>query len=326
MTRPIFTKTSAIGLALVAVLIAGGLVNFLASAEPHRRNDEARQAVPLGVVARVEANKTTAENLIAIAELAMKNAQSLTDLAASKGVNVSHAKSLIARGSNLLDDAKKLLTNNMTGRAMLRTRQAMEAFGRVDTVIANAFIHVETAKEMEASLQKVIAKTEEQIQKLRETVKNSNLSQSVKDEINAHLDTAQKHVDTAKEDLASTPPKVSDAAHELRDGHREIQAAIKILREHGIGKQSRNVEAILSAVEREIQKTGELLERAAKNGADVTKPQGKLDEAKKHAEDAKGKLGAGDRDGALEDAKKAHESVKEAHKELRGAMREHRKK
>ncbi len=321
-----FTKTKVLGLALVVVLATGGLVNFLAFAEPHRRNDDARQAGALGIVARADANKTTAENLIAVAEQAMKNAQSLTDLAASKGVNVSHAKSLIARGSNLLDDAKKLLTNNMTGRAMLRTRQAMEAFGRVDVAIANTFIHLETVQQMVERLHKVIAKTEEQIQKLRDTVKNSSLSQSVKDEINAHLDTAQKHVDVAKGDLASTPPKVRDAARELQGAHREIEAAIKIMRENGIGKHGRNVEAIINAVERQIRSTSELLERAAKNGVDITKPQEKLDDAKKHVEEAKGKLGAGDRDGALEDAKKAHKSVKEAHKELREAIREHRKK
>lgn len=321
-----FTKTKVLVLALIAVLAAGGLVNFLAFAEPHRRNDDVRQVVPLDIVARAEADKTAAENLIAIAEQAMKNAQSLTDLAANKGVNMSHAKSLIGRGSILLDEAKKLLTNNMTRRAMLRTRQAMEAFGRVDVAIANAFINMETAQEMAERLQKVIVKTEEQIQKLRETVKNSNLSQSVKDKINAHLDTAQKHVDTAKGDLASTPPKVRDAAHELQGAHREIEAAIKIMRENGIGKHSRNVEAILSAVEREIQKTSELLEKAAKNDVDVTKPQGKLNDAKKHVNEAKGKLGVGDRDGALEDAKKARESVKETHKALREAIREHRKK
>ncbi|MBI2127330.1 MAG: hypothetical protein HYU02_08500, partial [Thaumarchaeota archaeon] len=232
----------------------------------------------------------------------------------------------IARGSNLLDDAKKLLTNNMTGRAMLRTRQAMEAFGRVDIAIANAFIHLETVQQMVERLPKVIVKTEEQIQKLRDTVKNSNLSQPVKDQIYAHLDAAQEHVDVAKGDLASNPPKVRVATHELREAYREIETAIKIMRENGAGKHGRNVEAIINAVEREIRSTSELLERAAKNGVDITKPQEKLDDAKEHVEEAKGKLGAGDRDGALEDAKKAHVSVKESHKELREAIREHRKK
>ncbi|MBI2127342.1 MAG: hypothetical protein HYU02_08560, partial [Thaumarchaeota archaeon] len=247
-----FTKTKVLGLALVVVLATGGLVNLLAFAEPHRRNDDARQAGVLGIVARADANKTTAENLIAVAEQAMKNAQSLADLAASKGVNASHAKSLITRGSNLLDDAKKLLTNNMTGRAMLHTRQAMEAFGRVDVAIANAFIHLETVQEMVERLQKVIVKTEEQTQKLRDTVRNSNLSQSVKDQIYAHLDAAQEHVDIAKGDLASNPPKVRDATHELREAYREIETAIKIMREIGAGKHGRNVEAIINAVEREI--------------------------------------------------------------------------
>src|SRR3970282_2229823 len=80
-------------------------------------------------------------------------------------------------------------------------------------------------------LMNLITRLESRIQTIRDGIAQSNVSQTVKDEANTHLDEAQGHRNLAKTALTQVQPDIKTAAMEIRSANNEIQQAIKTYRE-----------------------------------------------------------------------------------------------
>lgn len=213
-------KTKVIGLVLVAILATASVGGFVVYAQ-----STSTSKVP---------------DYIAIAEKTRDQAKELADLAHSKGVNMSRVYALIDRGSQILEEAKTHLANNETARAVSKARVAMQYFTNAIRGVDTLFTREIRKEQIVQGLMNLITRLENRIQKIREEVAASNVSQTVKDEINASLDEAQNHLNLAKEALSDSKPRIEAAAKEIREANHDIYEAVKTFRE-AIGKRSEAV-------------------------------------------------------------------------------------
>ena len=163
-------KTKTVGLVLVAILATAAVGNFV-----HEQSSGASK-IP---------------DYIAIAEKARDQARELVGLAASKGVNATRAYALIEKGSAVLDEAKTHLANNETAKAVSKTHVAMEYFTSAIRAVDHTFVQEIRKEETIKGLMNLITRLESRIQAIRDEVAKSNVSQTVKDEVNKRLDEAQ---------------------------------------------------------------------------------------------------------------------------------------
>lgn len=203
-------KTKTIGLVLVAILATATIGNFVYAAP------SSASKIP---------------DYIATAEKARDQAKELANLAQSKGVNASKALAMIDKGSAALEEAKSLLSKNETAKAIAKTHQAMAFFSNAIMVVDNVFMKEVRKDETVKEMLNLITRLESRIKTIGDEVAKSNVSQSVKDDVNKHLDAAQKHLDTAKAALTAADPNVDTAAKEIRGANQEIQQAIKTYRD-----------------------------------------------------------------------------------------------
>ena len=173
---------------------------------------------------------------IAVAEKARDQAKELANLAQSKGVNVSRAFAMIDKGSAALEEAKSLLSKNETARAIAKTHQAMAFFSNANLAIDKVLITEVRKDEIVKAMLNMVTRVESRIQTIRDEVAKTNVSQTVKNDINKHLDAAKGHLDSAKAALTAADPNVDTAAKEIRGANQEIQQAIKTYRD-AIGKR-----------------------------------------------------------------------------------------
>jgi hypothetical protein len=203
-------KTKTIGLVLVAILATAAVGNFVYA------QSSGASIVP---------------DYITVAEKARDQARELVGLAASKGVNATIAYALIEKGSALLEEAKSHFANNQTARAVAKTHLAMEYFISAIRAVDHTFVQEIRKEETIRGLMNLITRLESRIQTIRDTVAQSNVSQTVKDEVNKNLDEAQRHLNLARTALTQPQPDVETAAKEIRGANQEIQQAIKTYRE-----------------------------------------------------------------------------------------------
>ena len=179
---------------------------------------------------------------IAVAEQARDQAKELANLAATKGVNATRAYAMIGKGSAALEEAKSLLSKNETARAIARTHQAMAFFSNAIMAVDNTYMREVRKDETVKVMQNLITRLESRIQTIRDEVAKSNVSQTVKDDLNKHLGAAKGHLDSAKAALTAADPNIDTAAKEIRGANQEIQQAIKAYRD-AIGKRPEAVNA-----------------------------------------------------------------------------------
>ena len=203
-------KTKTIGLVLVAILATAAVGNFVYA------QSSGASKVP---------------DYITVAEKARDQARELAGLAASKGVNATRAYALIEKGSALLEEAKSHFANNQTARAVAKTHLAMEYFTNAIRAVDHTFVQEIRKDETIKGLMNLITRLESRIQTIRDGIAQSNVSQTVKDEVNTHLDEAQRHLNLAKTALTQVQPDIKTAAMEIRSANNEIQQAIKTYRE-----------------------------------------------------------------------------------------------
>lgn len=236
-------KTKVIGLALIAILVVAAAANYAYAAT----------------------TKVKVPDYIAFAEQTRDKAKELASFAESKGLNVTRIKAAVDKGSALLEEAKSLLKNNETARAVKKAHEAMEYFIGAIKALDHGFVNEIRKEETVRTLQTAIKRHEEHIQKIREEVRASKVSQSVKNEVNKHLDDAQRHLNLAKEALRGDDPDVKKAAHELREANHEIHKAVKIFREATKGRSGAKSNEVRDRKVREagkkIREVGEDKER-----------------------------------------------------------------
>ena len=177
---------------------------------------------------------------IAVAEKARDQARDqakeLANLAQSKGVNASRPFAMIDKGSAALEEAKSLLSKNETARAITKTHQAIAFFSNAIMAVDNVFGREVRKDETAKAILNLITRLESRIQTIRDELGKSNVSQTVKNDVNKHLNSAQNHLDLAKATLTAADPNVDTAAKEVRGANQEIQQAIKTYRD-AIGKR-----------------------------------------------------------------------------------------
>ncbi|MCS7116147.1 MAG: matrixin family metalloprotease [Nitrososphaerota archaeon] len=263
-------------------------------------------------------DQTKAEKFIEIAQHAYEIAIEFRERARSRGIDVTKADKMISEGEALLKEAKYYLEKGEYSKSFERANRAQERFREA---IKSLNITPKEGREVEEERGRgilvAIERIEERIKRIKDVIayiKETSENQRYIEWVKGNLTEAENNLKDARAALEKR--NVTRAAHLLGEANRNIEEAFRALRlisDWTIGWRIKNffkgIEKLLDDVEKSI-------ERLAKSGVKVDDLMKRLEEARKLIESAKDKLLVGDKKGALDDVKKAHDILKDILKDI----------